>query len=63
MITTPTATCSCDSIPRSARPCGGAGLAAKSCPTLATPWTVACQAPLSLGFFWQEYWSGLSIDA
>ena len=25
----------------------------------ATPWTVACQSPLSLGFSWQEYWSGL----
>ena len=25
----------------------------------ATPWTVAHQAPLSLGFFRQEYWSGL----
>ena len=37
--------------------CGG-GLAAKSCPTLATPWTVACQAPLSMGFSRQEYWSG-----
>ena len=24
-----------------------------------TPWTVACQAPLSLGFSQQEYWSGL----
>ena len=25
-----------------------------------TPWTVACQAPLSMGFFSrQEYWSGL----
>jgi len=24
-----------------------------------TLWTVACQAPLSLGFFRQEYWSGL----
>ena len=24
-----------------------------------TPWTVACQAPLSLGFPRQEYWSGL----
>ena len=24
-----------------------------------TPWTVACQAPLSIGFSWQEYWSGL----
>ena len=26
----------------------------------ATPWTVACQAPLSIGFSRQEYWSGLS---
>ena len=26
----------------------------------ATPWTVAFQAPLSLGFSRQEYWSGLS---
>ena len=24
-----------------------------------TLWTVACQAPLSMGFSWQEYWSGL----
>ena len=43
--------------------CGGGGLAAKSCPTLATPWTAlprgACQAPLSMGFSRQEYWSGL----
>ena len=23
-----------------------------------TLWTVACQAPLSTGFFRQEYWSG-----
>ena len=28
----------------------GGGLVAKLCPTLATPWTVACQAPLSMGF-------------
>ena len=26
---------------------------------LATLWTVACQAPLSLGFSRPEYWSGL----
>ena len=25
----------------------------------ATPWTVACQAPLSMGFSRQEYWSAL----
>ena len=24
-----------------------------------TPWTVACQAPLSMGSPRQEYWSGL----
>ena len=27
----------------------------------ATPWTVAHQAPLSLGFSRQEYWSGMSF--
>ena len=26
-----------------------------------TPWTVALQVRLSLGFFRQEYWSGLSF--
>ena len=26
-----------------------------------TPWTVAHQAPLFMGFLKQEYWSGLSI--
>ena len=25
----------------------------------AAPWTVACQASLSMGFFWQVCWSGL----
>ena len=29
---------------------GSGGLVAKLCPTLATPRTVACQAPLSMGF-------------
>ena len=33
-------------------------LVAQSCPTLATLWTVARQAPLSMGFSRQEYWSG-----
>ena len=28
---------------------------------LATPWTAAYQAPLSLGFARQEYWSGLPL--
>ena len=35
------------------------GLVTKSCLTLVTPWTVACQALLSVGFSWKEYWSGL----
>ena len=38
---------------------GGGGLFAKSCPSLAIPWTVAHQAPLSMGFSRQEYWSRL----
>ena len=36
---------------------GGGGSVAKACPTLATPWAVDCQAPLSMGFSRQEYWS------
>ena len=32
---------------------------AQSCQTLVTPWTIVCQAPLSMGFSRQEYWSGL----
>ena len=35
----------------------------KSCLTLATSWTVACQAPLSMGFSRQEYWSGLPFPS
>ena len=29
----------------------------------ATPWTVAYQAPLSMGFSRQEYWGGLSFPS
>ena len=39
------------------------GLVAKSCLTLATPWVVACQAPLSIGFSRQEYWRGLPFPS
>ena len=39
------------------------GLVAKSGPTLATPWTVACQAPLFMGFSRQEYWNGLPFPS
>ena len=35
------------------------GLLAKLCPTLVTLWTVACQAPLTMGFPKEEYWNGL----
>ena len=38
-------------------------LVAKACPTLVTPWTIACQAPLSMGFSRQEYWSGLPFPS
>ena len=30
---------------------------------LVTPWTVACQAPLTMGFPRQEYWSGLPFPS
>ena len=41
--------------------CAGACmLSCFSCVQLfVTPWTIACQALLSVGFFRQEYWSGL----
>ena len=38
-------------------------LVTKSCLTLAIPWTIACQAPLSVGFSRQEYWSGLPFPS
>ena len=31
----------------------------KLCLTRATPWTAAYQAPLSMGFSRQKYWSGV----
>ena len=36
---------------------------AKSSPTLVTPWTVACLAPLSMRFPRQEYWSELPFPS
>ena len=38
-------------------------LVAQSCLTFCTPWTVAHQAPLSIGFCRQEYWSGLPFSS
>ena len=29
----------------------------------ATPWTAAYQAPPSMGFSWQEYWSGVTLPS
>ena len=42
---------------------GSGGLVAQSCPTLATPLTVAYQAPPSMGFPRQEYWSELPFPS
>ena len=42
---------------------GGGGLVTKLCLTLATPWTIARQAPLSMGFSRQEYWRGLPFPS
>ena len=39
------------------------GLVTKSCPTLVSQWTVACQALLPMGFSRQEYWSGLPLPS
>ena len=36
---------------------------AQLCPTLVTPRTGACQAPLSMEFSKQEYWSGLPFPS
>ena len=33
----------------------------QSCPTLCNPMDCSLQAPLSMGFCRQEYWSGLSF--
>ena len=41
----------------------GGSLVTKWCLTLMTPWTVAPQTPLSIGFPRQEYWSGLPFPS
>ena len=38
-------------------------LVAKPCQLFPTPWTVAPQAPLSMGFSSQEYWSGFPFPS
>ena len=41
----------------------GGGLVTKSYPTLVTPRTIACQAPFSIKFSSQEYWSRLPFPS
>ena len=41
----------------------GGSLVTKLCLTVVTPWTVARQAPLSMGFSRQEDWSGLPFPS
>ena len=41
----------------------GDGLVTKFCLTIATPWTIACQVPLSIGFSRQECWNGLPFPS
>ena len=36
---------------------------AQSCPTVATPWTAAYQAPLSMGFSRKKYWSEVPLPS
>ena len=43
--------------------CGSGDIVTNSCPILATPWTVAHQASLSMGFPRQEYWSGWPVPS
>ena len=44
-------------------PYGSGGLVNKSCLTLVIPWTIAHQAPLSMGIPRQEYWHGLPFPS
>ena len=41
----------------------GDSLVTKLCLTLVTPWTIACQVPVSMGFSRQEYWNGLQFPS
>ena len=42
---------------------GAGGLVTKLCLTLVTSWTLVHQAPLSMEFSRQEYWSGLPFPS
>ena len=43
--------------------CGGSAQLLSRVPVFVTPWTVAHQAPLSMRFSRQEYWSGLPFPS
>ena len=43
--------------------CYGGSLIAKLCLTLANPWIVSCQVPLSMGLSQQEYWNRLPLPS
>ena len=49
--------------PRLLSAAGFCGLVTQLSDSFATPWTVACQAPLSMGFSRQEYWNGLPFPS
>ena len=53
----------CRQLPPVSEGCVCVCLAAQSCPTLTTPWTVARQAPPSMEFSRQEYCSGLPFPS
>ena len=63
----PSEQCLCPTLPSCTAPAGGQTrgawvLSRFSCVQLfETPWTIACQAPLSMGLSRQEFWSGLSF--
>ena len=61
--------CVCDLLASSRKSPSHAGSEPPSCAKslshvrlFATPWTAACQAPLSMGCSRQEYWSGLPFS-
>ena len=57
--------CFLDLVSSSSHACGGGGdVQSLSCiQRFVTGWTIACQAPLSVGFPRQEYWSGLPFPS
>ena len=51
-------------LPRvSSRKCVGVRVSRSAVSDPETPWTAACQAPLSMGLSRQEYWSGLPFPS